>query len=99
VIPGEILPAPGVLTVNAGMTATTITVTNTSTRPVRVSSLSPFWRANPRLEFDRAASIGCRLDVLAGSSVRWAPGETKEVRLVRFAPNARTITPGGEHGR
>jgi len=59
-------------------------VTNTSERPVRISSHYPFWRANPRLEFDRPAARGYRLDVPAGSSIRWAPGETREISLVAY---------------
>ena len=59
-------------------------VTNTSTRVVRVSSHYPFWRANRRLAFDRAAAEGFRLDVPAGDTVRFAPGETAEVTLVRY---------------
>jgi urease beta subunit len=61
-----------------------LTVTNTSSRVVRVSSHYPFWRTNRRLGFDRAAARGFRLDVPAGSSVRFAPGEAREVVLVRF---------------
>jgi urease beta subunit len=59
-------------------------VTNTSARVVRVSSHYPFWRTNRRLAFDREAARGFRLDVPAGSSVRFAPGETREVTLVRY---------------
>jgi urease subunit gamma/beta len=59
-----------------------LAVTNRSERPVRVSSHYPFWRANARLEFDRDAARGYRLDVPAGVSVRWAPGQTREVELV-----------------
>ena len=59
-------------------------VTNTSTHVVRVSSHYPFWRTNRRLEFDREAARGFRLDVPAGSSIRFAPGETREVALVRY---------------
>ena len=59
-------------------------VTNTSARVVRVSSHYPFWRTNRRLEFDREAARGFRLDVPAGSSIRFAPGETREVTLVRY---------------
>ena len=62
-----------------------LAVTNTSSRVVRVSSHYPFWRTNPRLEFDRQAAHGFRLDVPAGASVRFAPGETREVGLVRYA--------------
>jgi urease beta subunit len=61
-----------------------LVVTNASSRVVRVSSHYPFWRANRRLLFDREASRGCRLDVPAGASVRFAPGETAEVVLVRY---------------
>ena len=62
-----------------------LTVTNTSSRVIRVSSHYPFWRTNRRLEFDRAAAHGSHLDVPAGGSVRFAPGETKDVVLVRYA--------------
>lgn len=61
-----------------------LAVRNTSRRAVRVSSHFPFDRVNPRLEFDREAAAGFRLDLEAGSSMRWAPGETRTVRLVRF---------------
>lgn len=61
-----------------------LAVTNTSSRVVRVSSHYPFWRTNPRLAFDREAARGFRLDVAAGASVRFAPGEAKEVTLVRY---------------
>jgi urease subunit beta len=61
-----------------------LTVTNTSSRVVRVSSHYPFWRANPGLEFDREAARGFRLDIPAGASVRFGPGETVEVTLVRY---------------
>ncbi len=63
-------------------------VTNTSRRVVRVSSHFPFDRVNPRLEFDRARSVGFRLDIEAGSSERWAPGESRTVTLVRFGGTA-----------
>ena len=59
-------------------------VTNTSARVVRVSSHYPFWRTNSRLAFDREAAGGFRLDVPAGASIRFAPGETREVTLVRY---------------
>ena len=59
-------------------------VKNTSARVVRVSSHYPFWRTNRRLEFDREAARGFRLDVPAGSSIRFAPGETRKVTLVRY---------------
>lgn len=59
-------------------------VTNTSTRVVRVSSHYPFWRVNPRLAFDREAARGFRLDIPAGASLRFAPGEAREITLVRY---------------
>jgi urease beta subunit len=59
-------------------------VTNTSDRIVRVSSHYPFWRTNPRLVFDREAARGFRLDIPAGASLRFGPGETREVALVRY---------------
>jgi urease subunit gamma/beta len=62
----------------------TLVVTNESRRAVRVSSHYPFERVNPRLAFDRAAAAGFRLDLPAGSSARWAPGESREVTLVRY---------------
>jgi urease subunit gamma/beta len=62
----------------------TLVVRNGSTRVVRVSSHYPFERVNPRLEFDRAAATGFRLDLPAGASLRWAPGESHEVTLVRY---------------
>jgi urease beta subunit len=64
-------------------------VTNTSRRVVRVSSHYPFWRTNHRLTFDREAARGFRLDIPAGVSVRFAPAETREVALVRYAGGAR----------
>ena len=60
----------------------TLRVTNTGERPIRVSSHFPFWDANPHLSFDREAARGFRLDLPAGDSIRWAPGETREVTLV-----------------
>lgn len=76
-----------------------LTVENTSRRVVRVSSHFPFDRVNRRLAFDRAAAAGFRLDVEAGSSERWAPGETRTVTLVRFGGVAGgTTVPDSEAG-
>jgi urease subunit gamma/beta len=61
-----------------------LTVTNEGERPIRVSSHFPFWQTNPNLRFDRDAADGFRLDLPAGDSMRWAPGETKEVSLVAY---------------
>ncbi len=69
----------------AGRQRRRMIVTNNSEKPVRVSSHYPFWRVNPRLEFDREAAVGFRLDLPSGSSIRWAPGESREVTLVAYA--------------
>jgi urease beta subunit len=80
--PGAIVTLPGAVTTAEGRERRTIAVVSTSARPIRVSSHYPFWRVNPRLEFDRDAARGFRLDLPAGTSLRWAPGESKEVTLV-----------------
>ena len=84
--PGAIVQGEGAATRSApaALERRTLTVTNTSRRVVRVSSHFPFDRVNPRLDFEREAARGFRLDLEAGSSTRWAPGETREVTLVRF---------------
>ena len=83
--PGAAVPSHGDVDLSAGRERRSLAVTNTSDRPVRVSSHYPFWRANPRLAFDRELARGFRLDVPAGSSLRWGPGETREVGLVAYA--------------
>jgi urease subunit gamma/beta len=84
--PGAIVQAKGAESGAApALERRSIEVRNTSRRVVRVSSHFPFHRVNPRLEFDRAAAQGFRLDLDAGSSARWAPGETRTVILVRYA--------------
>jgi urease subunit gamma/beta len=80
--PGAVVPVGGDVELAPGRPRIGLTVTNTSDRPVRVSSHYPFWRSNPRLEFDREATRGYRLDVPAGASIRWGPGQTLEVTLV-----------------
>ena len=67
-----------------GRERTQLSVTNESSHIVRVSSHYPFWRTNPRLVFEREAAHGFRLDLPAGTSLRFAPGETREVALVRY---------------
>jgi urease subunit gamma/beta len=98
--PGEIRPSARPSSrVTVDRERRTLTVRNDSTRVVRVSSHYPFERVNPRLEFDRAAAAGFRLDIPAGASVRWAPGETHEVGLVRYAGSlGRGATGRGTSG-
>lgn len=81
-IPGEIFPAEGWLTLNDGVQDVTITVANTGDRPVQVGSHYHFAETNPGLAFDRDAARGMRLDIPAGTAVRFEPGQTREVRLV-----------------
>jgi urease subunit beta len=84
-IPGEIFPAPGDIVLNASRTAITITVANTGDRPVQVGSHYHFAEANPGLSFDRDAARGMRLDIAAGTAVRFEPGQTRDVTLVPYA--------------
>jgi urease subunit beta len=84
-IPGEIIPAPGELVLNAGADVTVLIVSNTGDRPVQVGSHYHFAETNPGLAFDRDAARGKRLDIAAGTAVRFEPGQTREVRLVPLA--------------
>ena len=81
-IPGEIFPAEGELELNAGQPVTVIAVSNTGDRPIQVGSHYHFAETNPALSFDRAAAMGQRLDIPAGSALRFEPGQTREARLV-----------------
>ena len=81
-IPGELLPASGDITLNAGQKAVTLMVANTGDRPVQVGSHYHFGEANTALEFDRAAAHGMRLDIAAGTAVRFEPGQRREVQLI-----------------
>ena len=84
-IPGEVFPAEGDLVLNAGSEVTVLMVANTGDRPVQVGSHYHFAETNPGLDFDRAAARGKRLDIPAGTAVRFEPGQTREVRLVQLA--------------
>lgn len=86
-IPGEILTPPGApdLEINAGLDKTTLAVANTGDRPIQVGSHFHFAETNDSLAFDRAAARGFRLDIPAGTAVRFEPGDTREVPLVAFA--------------
>lgn len=81
-IPGELFPAEGTLTLNEGAEVTTLMVANTGDRPVQVGSHYHFAETNPGLEFDRKAAHGMRLDIAAGTAVRFEPGQRREVNLI-----------------
>ena len=82
--PGEIKLGEGDVVLNAGRESVTVAVTNLGDRPVQVGSHYHFFEVNPELQFDRAASFGMRLDIAAGTAVRFEPGEEREVGLVAF---------------
>jgi urease subunit beta len=96
VIPGEILPGDGPVTLNAGRAAITLIVANTGDRPVQVGSHFHFAQANAALRFDRDAAWGYRLGVPAGTAVRFEPGVEREVTLVPLA--GRRAVPGLQIG-
>ncbi len=89
-IPGEIATAAGELELNAGRPTVTLLVANTGDRPIQVGSHYHFFETNPALAFDRERARGMRLDIPAGTAVRFEPGQSREVRLVPFA-GARRI--------
>ena len=89
-IPGEIIPAPGEVELNAGRPTVTLTVANTGDRSVHVGSHYHFFEANAALVFDRDLAGGMRLDIPAGTAVRFEPGQSREVTLVAIG-GARRI--------
>ena len=84
-IPGEIITPEGVIEINEGLAKLKLAVANTGDRPVQVGSHFHFAEVNEALEFDRAAALGFRLDIPAGTAIRFEPGDTREVPLVAFA--------------
>jgi urease subunit beta len=88
-VPGETIPGEGSVTINEGRETETLTVANTGDRPVQVGSHFHFFEANAHLAFDRAAAYGKRLDVPAGTAVRFEPGERNEVQLVAIGGERR----------
>jgi urease subunit beta len=84
-IPGEIFPASGEIALNKDRAAITLRVANTGDRPIQVGSHYHFAETNAGLAFDREAALGCRLDIPAGTAVRFEPGQSREVRLVPYA--------------
>jgi urease subunit beta len=84
-IPGEIFTADGDIELNKGRKVVTLTVANTGDRPIQVGSHYHFFETNPALKFERKKARGMRLDIPAGTAVRFEPGQTREVTLVAFA--------------
>jgi urease subunit beta len=89
-IPGEIFPAPGEIVLNEGRVAVSLKVSNTGDRPIQVGSHYHFAEANAALAFDRKAALGYRLDIPAGTAVRFEPGQSREVSLVPYV-GARVV--------
>jgi len=90
-IPGEVFTLPGDITLNAGREAVTLSVANRGDRPVQVGSHYHFAETNAALDFDRAAARGRRLDIPAGTAVRFEPGQSREVRLIPYAGDRRAM--------
>jgi len=90
-IPGQIFPADGDIEINMGQPSLTLMVANTGDRPVQVGSHYHFAETNPGLDFDRSAARGMRLDIAAGTAVRFEPGQAREVRLVPYGGARRVF--------
>jgi urease subunit beta len=89
-IPGEIITKSGDIELNKGRKTVTLTVANTGDRPIQVGSHYHFFETNPALKFERKKARGMRLDIAAGTAVRFEPGQTREVKLVALA-GGRTV--------
>jgi urease subunit beta len=94
-VPGEVLPAEGTVTINADRETATVTVGNTGDRPVQVGSHAHFFEVNRALSFDREAAFGMRLDIPAGTAVRFEPGEETSVGLVAIGGKRRVTGLNG----
>ncbi len=90
-IPGELIPEPGVIELNAGRLVTKVSVSNAGDRPIQVGSHFHFYESNKALQFDRDSTIGKRLDIPAGTAIRFEPGDSREVDLVPFAGRRHAI--------
>ncbi|MGI9282733.1 MAG: urease subunit beta [Endozoicomonas sp.] len=84
-IPGEIIASEEAVEINEGRETCVVTVANTGDRPVQVGSHYHFYEVNPALDFNRDTTLGFRLNIPAGTAVRFEPGQDREVELVRFA--------------
>ena len=90
-IPGEVFPVAGDIELNAGQPTTTVDVANSGDRPVQVGSHYHFYETNPALSFDRERTRGMRLDIPAGTAVRFEPGQTRTVTLVPYRGGRRVV--------
>ena len=90
-IPGELIPASGEIVLNEGRESVTLKVANTGDRPIQVGSHYHFFETNDALSFDRAATRGMRLNIPAGTAVRFEPGQRREVELVDLAGQRRVF--------
>jgi urease subunit beta len=90
-IPGEVIPAAGDIELNVGAPTVTLTVANSGDRPIQVGSHYHFFETNAALQFDRAKARGMRLDIAAGTAVRFEPGQTREVTLVAYGGAERVF--------
>jgi len=95
-IPGELFTDAGEIEINAGRPAVTLTVANTGDRPIQVGSHYHFCETNAALAFDREQARGCRLDIPAGTAMRFEPGQTREVRLIPYAGERRVVGFNGK---
>jgi urease subunit beta len=95
-IPGEIFPADGEIDLNAGRATVKVLVANSGDRPIQVGSHYHFYETNPALHFDRDLARGFRLDIPAGTAVRFEPGQQREVQLVAFAGERKVYGFRGE---
>ncbi len=89
--PGEIFPAEGELTLNVGRETVSVTVTNSGDRPIQVGSHYHFFETNLALEFDRGATRGFRLNIVAGTAVRFEPGQSRQVELVAYSGSRKVF--------
>jgi urease subunit beta len=94
-VPGEVDPGDGTVEINEGRETATVDVANTGDRPIQVGSHFHFFEANRALAFDRAAAFGMRLDIPAGTAVRFEPGEERTVDLVTFGGKQRLVGMNG----
>jgi urease subunit beta len=90
-IPGEVFPLDGEIELNEGRERVTVRVANTGDRPIQVGSHYHFFETNDALKFDRAKARGFRLDIAAGTAVRFEPGQERDVTLVKFAGDQRVF--------